>query len=69
MTIVKLFRVVGLELIRFYFHRSEDALLKKILDQFEMDFVIDVRANVGIQLFLRSEILKEASYSKQMAYL
>jgi FkbM family methyltransferase len=43
----KSFRAVGLDLIRYNFHNSEDALLKKTLEQFEIDLVIDVGANAG----------------------
>ncbi len=60
----KSFRSVGLDLIRFNFHNSEDALLKKILNQFEIDLVIDVGANLGqYGLLLRDLGYKNQIYS------
>lgn len=58
----KSFRTVGLDLIRYNFHNSEDALLKKILDQFEIDLVIDVGANVGQY----GSLLRNLGYKNQI---
>jgi len=58
----KSFRAVGLDLIRYNFHNSEDALLKKILDQFEIDLVIDVGANVGHY----GSLLRDLGYENQI---
>jgi FkbM family methyltransferase len=43
----KLFRLVGLEVNKYSFYNSEHALLKKCLDLFSINFVIDVGANAG----------------------
>ena len=61
-TIRKSFRAVGFDLIRYNFHNSEDALLKKILDQFQIDLVIDVGANVGHY----GSMLRDLGYRKQI---
>lgn len=58
----KSFRSVGLDLIRYNFHNSEDALLRKILDQFEIDLVIDVGANVGQY----GSLLRNLGYKNQI---
>lgn len=58
----KAFRTVGLDLIRYNFHNSEDALLKKILDQFQIDLVIDVGANVGQY----GSLLRDLGYKNQI---
>lgn len=58
----KSFRAVGLDLIRYNFHNSEDALLKKILDQFQIDLVIDVGANVGQY----GSLLRDLGYKNQI---
>lgn len=58
----KSFRAVGLDLIRYNFHYSEDALLKKILDQFQVDLVIDVGANVGQY----GSLLRDLGYKNQI---
>ncbi len=61
-TIRKSFRAVGLDLIRYNFHYSEDALLKKILDQFQIDLVIDVGANLGQY----GSLLRDLGYKNQI---
>ncbi len=58
----KSFRSVGLDLIRYNFHNSEDALLKKILFQFQIDLVIDVGANVGQY----GSLLRDLGYKNQI---